>query len=88
MGALPPLMGFAAASGGEVIVPDAIALASLLYLWQFPHFFALAWVHRVVSVKSFDVDDTVAGVFSYNLFALCLSHPSGLCERLVPNGAG
>lgn len=47
VGALPPLMGWAAASGGEVLVPDALALAGLLYLWQFPHFFALAWVHRV-----------------------------------------
>ena len=47
VGALPPLMGWAAASGGEVIVPDALALATLLYLWQFPHFFALAWVHRI-----------------------------------------
>jgi protoheme IX farnesyltransferase len=46
VGALPPLMGWAAASGGTVMVPDALALAGLLYLWQFPHFFALAWVHR------------------------------------------
>lgn len=46
VGALPPLMGWAAVSGGDVLVPDAMALSGLLFLWQFPHFFSLAWVHR------------------------------------------
>ena len=26
--------------------PEAMLLASALFLWQFPHFFALSWVHR------------------------------------------
>jgi protoheme IX farnesyltransferase len=46
VGALPPLMGYAAATGGDITGPTPIALASLLFLWQFPHFFALSWLHR------------------------------------------
>ncbi|HLH32105.1 MAG TPA: heme o synthase [Terriglobia bacterium] len=41
-GAAPPLMGWAAARG-EV---DAVALSlfAILFLWQMPHFFAIAWI--------------------------------------------
>jgi len=41
-GAAPPLMGWTAARG-EV---DAIALSlfAILFLWQMPHFFAIAWI--------------------------------------------
>ena len=43
-GAMPPLMGWTAASG-EVTVP-AIVLFLILFLWQFPHFLAIAWMYR------------------------------------------
>ncbi len=46
VGAIPPLMGWAAATGGSLTSPDPWALATLLFLWQFPHFFALSWLHR------------------------------------------
>jgi len=46
VGAVPPVMGYAAASGGVVFAAEPAALASLLFLWQFPHFFALSWMHR------------------------------------------
>src|SRR5205823_15134074 len=41
-GAAPPLMGWAAARG-EI---DAVALSlfAILFLWQMPHFFAIAWI--------------------------------------------
>ena len=41
-GAAPPLMGWTA-SRGEI---DAIALSlfAILFLWQMPHFFAIAWI--------------------------------------------
>lgn len=45
VGAVPPLMGWAAATGGVVAV-EPLLLASYLFLWQFPHFFSLAWLHR------------------------------------------
>ncbi|RME70748.1 MAG: protoheme IX farnesyltransferase [Planctomycetota bacterium] len=39
-GALPPLMGWAAARGG--IDPMGLVLFAILFLWQIPHFFAIA----------------------------------------------
>jgi heme o synthase len=45
VGAIPPLMGWAAA-GGALSDPGAAALFGLLFLWQMPHFYALAWRHR------------------------------------------
>lgn len=44
VGAIPPLMGWAAASGG--LEPGAAVLAAGLYFWQIPHFLALAWLCR------------------------------------------
>ena len=43
-GAMPPLIGFAAASSHLGI--DAWVLFSILFLWQFPHFHAIAWMYR------------------------------------------
>lgn len=45
VGAVPPLMGWAAATGGEVAV-EPVLLATYLFIWQFPHFFSLAWLHK------------------------------------------
>jgi len=46
VGAIPPVMGYAAA-GGNILDLHSILLASTLYLWQFPHFMALNYMHRV-----------------------------------------
>jgi len=43
-GAMPPLIGWAAASGG--LSSEAWALYGILFLWQFPHFMAIAWMYR------------------------------------------
>jgi protoheme IX farnesyltransferase len=43
-GALPPLMGWTAATGEITMV--AWALFAMQYLWQFPHFLAIAWLYR------------------------------------------
>jgi protoheme IX farnesyltransferase len=43
-GALPVLIGWSAA--GLAIDQRAIALALVLFLWQFPHFMAIAWRYR------------------------------------------
>ena len=43
-GAMPPLIGWAAASGRLSI--GAGVLYSMLFLWQFPHFMAIAWMYR------------------------------------------
>lgn len=43
-GAMPPLIGFAAAHGS--ITKEAWILFLILFLWQFPHFYAIAWMYR------------------------------------------
>ncbi len=43
-GALPPVVGWAAASGS--LDPAACVLFGIVFLWQLPHFMAIAWVHR------------------------------------------
>src|SRR6202166_2971289 len=43
-GAMPPLIGYAAASGR--LTWEAWILYAILFLWQFPHFYAIAWMYR------------------------------------------
>ncbi|MBI4460138.1 MAG: protoheme IX farnesyltransferase, partial [Acidobacteria bacterium] len=43
-GAFPPLIGWVAARGE--ITPEAGVLYLMLFLWQFPHFLAIAWLYR------------------------------------------
>jgi protoheme IX farnesyltransferase len=43
-GAVPPLIGWAAARG-EISL-EAWVLFAILFLWQFPHFLAIAWMYR------------------------------------------
>jgi protoheme IX farnesyltransferase len=43
-GAMPPLIGWAAASGR--LSTGAWMLYAILFLWQFPHFMAIAWMYR------------------------------------------
>ena len=43
-GAVPPLIGWAAARGE--IGLEAWVLFAILFLWQFPHFLAIAWMYR------------------------------------------
>ncbi len=43
-GAAPPLVGWAAATGRLDL--EAWVLFAILFLWQFPHFLAIAWMYR------------------------------------------
>src|SRR6476661_10545753 len=43
-GAVPPLIGWTAATGTLSI--EAWVLFAILFLWQFPHFLAIAWMYR------------------------------------------
>jgi protoheme IX farnesyltransferase len=44
-GALPPLVGWAAA-GGSFAGPAPWSLFIIMFLWQLPHFLAIAWIYR------------------------------------------
>lgn len=43
-GAIPPVMGWAAARGALGF--EGLILFGILFVWQFPHFLALAWMYR------------------------------------------
>lgn len=43
-GAMPPLIGWTAARGR--IEWPGVALFAILFIWQFPHFMAIAWLYR------------------------------------------
>lgn len=43
-GAMPPLVGWAAARGS--LSMEGWVLFAILFLWQFPHFLAIAWMYR------------------------------------------
>ena len=41
---MPPIIGYAAAAGA--ITREAWVLAAILFLWQFPHFYSIAWMYK------------------------------------------
>ena len=43
-GAMPPLIGFAGAAA--TLTAEAWILGAILFVWQFPHFYAIAWMYR------------------------------------------
>ena len=43
-GAMPPVIGFAAAAG--TLTRESLALFAILFLWQFPHFYSIAWMYK------------------------------------------
>jgi protoheme IX farnesyltransferase len=43
-GAMPPLIGYAASAG--TLTWEAWALYAILFVWQFPHFYSIAWLYR------------------------------------------
>ena len=43
-GAIPPMIGWVAANGS--LDRGAWLLFGILFLWQFPHFYAIAWMYR------------------------------------------
>ena len=49
-GAMPPLMGWT--SSANEITLGAWSLFAILFLWQFPHFLAIAWMYREQYAKA------------------------------------
>lgn len=95
VGAIPPLMGWAAATPHDIFSSENLGglwLALLLYAWQFPHFNSLAWYIRSEYVRAgyvmtsiFDpaMNARVGLRYSLLLFPVCLSlvH-TGVCDLL------
>jgi protoheme IX farnesyltransferase len=49
-GALPPLIGWSAAYGERgfesLLAPGGLSLFTLMFIWQLPHFLAIAWMYK------------------------------------------
>ena len=79
-GAMPPLIGYAAASGHLNF--EAGILFAILFLWQFPHFYAIAWMYRedyaragirMLPVVEPDVDSTARRILWFSLALVPMS---------------
>ena len=82
VGAVPPLIGWTAATGSLDI--GAFILAGVLYTWQFPHFNSLSWNlrpdysragYRMMSVTHPDLCRRVAVRHSVGLVVVCSAAP-------------
>ncbi len=85
-GGIPPVMGYTAATGH--LAPAAIALGVLLFVWQIPHFLALAWLYRdqyeLAGFKMLPVIDKT-GRFTFRMIVLysVLLIPAALAETVL-----
>ena len=79
-GAMPPLIGYAAASG--TLTWDAWILFAILFVWQFPHFYAIAWMYRddyeragirMLPVVEPDGESTARRILLYSLILIPIS---------------
>lgn len=102
-GALPVLLGFTAALGSglasSVWLPHALWLFTMQVLWQMPHFYALAWLHRADYLRGgynmFPLTDATghatAAMSKPYLVALCtmpwVLSGFGLASWMLPIGA-
>ena len=74
-GALPPLIGWVAFSG-EISI-EAIIIFSIQFIWQFPHFWAIAWIYhddykkvgfKLLPSKGEKNFNTALNIMTYNYF--------------------
>jgi protoheme IX farnesyltransferase len=79
-GAMPPLIGFAGAANH--LTAEAWALGAILFLWQFPHFYAIAWMYRedysragiqMLPVVEPDGESTARQILLYSLLLIPVS---------------
>jgi heme o synthase len=79
-GAMPPLLGWTAARGR--VDWEALVLFAILFLWQFPHFHAIAWMYRddyrranirMLPVVEEDGRSTVREVLVYSMMLVPVS---------------
>jgi heme o synthase len=79
-GAMPPLIGYAAATG--TLTWDAWILFAILFIWQFPHFYAIAWMYRddyeragirMLPVVEPDGESTARRILLYSLILIPIS---------------
>jgi protoheme IX farnesyltransferase len=89
-GALPPVIGWVAAGGS--LGPGVLALFAILFLWQVPHFLAIAWIYREDYARAglqmlpvFDPDGRLTGRF---MVVYCLALLAASLGPVMLGGAG
>lgn len=96
-GALPPLIGTTAALGGGVEVlrdPVGLSLFAIMFVWQLPHFLAIAWMYRedyeaggYVMLPSVDPDGRVTAM-AMTLWSWALVPATLLPAVFMPEAVG
>ena len=89
-GALPPVMGWAAARGQ--LDWEVLPIFALLYFWQLPHFFAIAWMYRDDykrgGFKMLSHDDQNGRKTAAHMFTNCLMlYGASIAVYLVNQGS-
>jgi len=96
-GAMPPVIGYAAAAGA--LTAESWVLFAILFLWQFPHFYSIAWMYkedyaragiRMLPVVEPDCRSTARQIVLYGVALIPVSlAPSllGMTGRLYLAGA-
>lgn len=78
-GALPPLIGWAAATNSITI--EALVIFGIQFIWQFPHFWAIAWIahedYTNAGFKMLPGDKNINTAFQIMIYTLFLI-PLGL----------
>ena len=78
-GALPPLLGWTAVTGA--ITHDALVIFAIQFIWQFPHFWAIAWVadadyrkagFKLLPSKGGQTVQSAVQIMTYTLFLIPL----------------
>lgn len=86
-GAIPPMLGYIAATGSYGI--EAGVLFAMQFMWQFPHFWAIAWVahddyqrggYSLLPFKEGRTKRSANMIFIYSLFLI----PAGLLPWVFP----
>jgi protoheme IX farnesyltransferase len=84
-GAMPPVIGYAAAAG--TLTPQSAVLFAILFLWQFPHFYSIAWMYkedyaragiRMLPVVEPDCRSTARQILLYGLMLIPVSLLPGI----------
>ncbi|MCB9893130.1 MAG: protoheme IX farnesyltransferase [Planctomycetes bacterium] len=74
-GALPPMIGWAAARG-RIDLP-AFVLFAILFTWQLPHFWSIAWLYREDykrgGMRMLSVEDNDGGMLARQISLWCLA---------------
>lgn len=85
-GAIPPMIGYAAAS--NTLGPAAWLLFAIMFVWQVPHFLAIAWLYRDDYAKAKlamlpVVDPTGLRTFRQTLIGCLLLLPLGILPSAI-----